>query len=284
MRNVFGPRGAEIPLRVDQVDDRTHPRRRGSDERGGGGRGPARRLHSPDPSTSRSRTRAVRWPVPPRRAPGNPRHVLSNTLGFGGSNCSVVMELADDSGVSERARPIPCASTDVKRRDRMTGSSPGRYDIEAIKRRLPHRYPFLMVDRIEESGPGYAIGVKNVTANEPCFQGHFPQRSVLPGALIAEALMQTSAFVGRSAGADGASGAPRGRRRERSRSAALLHRPEPEVPQAGGAGRPVAHWICASSGWRGTCCGSRRTRGPRPGVVASGDLSLAVIAPEEDET
>ena len=76
----------------------------------------------------------------------------------------------------------------------------GRYDVEAVKRRLPHRYPFLMVDRIEESGPGYAIGVKNVTVNEPCFQGHFPQRSILPGALIAEALMQTSVFVVRPEG------------------------------------------------------------------------------------
>ena len=80
----------------------------------------------------------------------------------------------------------------------MTEPGAGRYDIEAIKRRLPHRYPLLMVDRIEESGPGYAIGIKNVTANEPCFQGHFPGRAVMPGTLIAEALMQTSAFVCRS--------------------------------------------------------------------------------------
>ena len=86
----------------------------------------------------------------------------------------------------------------------------GQYDVEAIKRRLPHRYPFLMVDRIEESGPGYAIGVKNVTVNEPCFQGHFPQRSILPGALIAEALMQTSAFVGRPEGPDAGGGGPDG--------------------------------------------------------------------------
>lgn len=86
--------------------------------------------------------------------------------------------------------------------------NPGRYDIEAIKRRLPHRYPFLMVDRIEESGPGYAIGIKNVTANEPCFQGHFPGRSIMPGVLIAEALMQTSCFIGRPAAPVGEGGAP----------------------------------------------------------------------------
>ena len=80
----------------------------------------------------------------------------------------------------------------------MTGSVSGRYDIEAVKRCLPHRHPFLMVDRIEESGPGHAIGIKNVTANEPWFQGRFPERAVMPGTLIAEALMQTSAFVGRT--------------------------------------------------------------------------------------
>ena len=80
----------------------------------------------------------------------------------------------------------------------MTGSAPGRYDIEAIRRRLPHRHPFLMVDRIEESGPGHAIGIKNVTADEPWLQGRFPDRAVMPGTLIAEALMQTSAFVGRA--------------------------------------------------------------------------------------
>ena len=80
----------------------------------------------------------------------------------------------------------------------MTGSAPGRYDIEAIRRRLPHRHPFLMVDRIEESGPGHAIGIKNVTAGEPWLQGRFPDRAVMPGTLIAEALMQTSAFVGRA--------------------------------------------------------------------------------------
>ena len=88
----------------------------------------------------------------------------------------------------------------------MGATNAGRYDIEDIKRRLPHRYPFLMVDRIEESGPGYAIGTKNVTVNEPFFQGHFPQRSVMPGALIAEALMQTSAFVGRAADPNGGGG------------------------------------------------------------------------------
>ncbi len=56
---------------------------------------------------------------------------------------------------------------------------------------LPHRYPFLMVDCVVEFDPGRrAVGVKNVTINEPCFQGHFPGRPIFPGVLIVEALAQ----------------------------------------------------------------------------------------------
>ena len=69
------------------------------------------------------------------------------------------------------------------------------YDIQAIRARLPHRYPFLMIDRILKSTPGYALGLKNVTVNEPFFQGHFPQFSIMPGVLIAEAVLQTAAFM-----------------------------------------------------------------------------------------
>ncbi|WP_068089076.1 3-hydroxyacyl-ACP dehydratase FabZ [Polycladidibacter stylochi] len=71
-----------------------------------------------------------------------------------------------------------------------------QYDIEAITRRLPHRYPFLMVDRILKAGPGYALGMKNVTINEPYFGGHFPEYPVMPGVLVTEFLLQTSAFMG----------------------------------------------------------------------------------------
>jgi 3-hydroxyacyl-[acyl-carrier-protein] dehydratase len=64
-------------------------------------------------------------------------------------------------------------------------------DIEAIKQILPHRYPFLLVDRILELEPGKrAVGLKNITANEPFFQGHFPQRSIMPGVLIIEIMAQ----------------------------------------------------------------------------------------------
>lgn len=62
-----------------------------------------------------------------------------------------------------------------------------------IKEVIPHRYPFLLVDKIIEVEPGkMAVGIKNVTVNEPFFQGHFPQYPVMPGVLIVEALAQTA--------------------------------------------------------------------------------------------
>lgn len=70
------------------------------------------------------------------------------------------------------------------------------FDIEGIKGRLPHRYPFLMIDRIISQSPGECTGIKNVTVNEPYFTGHFPGQSIMPGILIAEAMAQTAAFVG----------------------------------------------------------------------------------------
>ncbi|CAN5628198.1 3-hydroxyacyl-ACP dehydratase FabZ [soil metagenome] len=63
-----------------------------------------------------------------------------------------------------------------------------------IREIIPHRYPFLLVDKIEELEPGeMAIGVKNVTQNEPFFQGHFPDYPVMPGVLIVEAMAQVGA-------------------------------------------------------------------------------------------
>ncbi len=70
------------------------------------------------------------------------------------------------------------------------------YDINDIKEIIPHRYPFLLVDCIEELEPGVKVtGYKNVTANEPYFQGHFPQKPVMPGVLIIEALAQVGAVA-----------------------------------------------------------------------------------------
>ena len=69
-------------------------------------------------------------------------------------------------------------------------------DIEKIKAIIPHRYPFLLVDRVIEIEEGKrAVGIKNVSANEPFFQGHFPQYAVMPGVLIVEALAQVGAVA-----------------------------------------------------------------------------------------
>ncbi len=69
-------------------------------------------------------------------------------------------------------------------------------DTEAIQRILPHRYPFLLVDRVVELHPGQrAVAIKNVTANEPFFAGHFPGRPLMPGVLIVEALAQTAGVL-----------------------------------------------------------------------------------------
>jgi len=69
-------------------------------------------------------------------------------------------------------------------------------DINAIMKILPHRYPFLMVDRIIELEQGKrCVGIKNVTINEPFFQGHFPQHPVMPGVMIIEALAQVAGIM-----------------------------------------------------------------------------------------
>ena len=68
--------------------------------------------------------------------------------------------------------------------------------LDEIKRCLPHRYPMLLVDKVEDLELGeMAIGIKNVTANEPFFQGHFPAKEIMPGVLIIEALGQTAGVL-----------------------------------------------------------------------------------------
>lgn len=68
-------------------------------------------------------------------------------------------------------------------------------DVNAIREHLPHRYPFLLVDKIIDKGQNYIVGMKNVTANEPFFQGHFPQEPVMPGVLQVEAMAQTGGLL-----------------------------------------------------------------------------------------
>ncbi len=70
-------------------------------------------------------------------------------------------------------------------------------DINEIKEYLPHRYPFLLVDRVEEIVLGESIvAFKNVTANEPFFNGHFPELPIMPGVLILEAMAQAAGILG----------------------------------------------------------------------------------------
>ncbi|MEJ2684943.1 MAG: 3-hydroxyacyl-ACP dehydratase FabZ [Candidatus Sulfobium sp.] len=78
--------------------------------------------------------------------------------------------------------------------------------INDIMKNLPHRYPFLLVDRIVELEPGVrATGIKNVTINEPFFQGHFPDQPIMPGVLIIEAMAQVAGVMAFRSGVEGKS-------------------------------------------------------------------------------
>ncbi len=83
-----------------------------------------------------------------------------------------------------------------------------KLDIHQIRKILPHRYPFLLLDRIEDyEADQWLRAIKNVTVNEPCFQGHFPHRPVFPGVLTLEAIAQAAAVLaslslGKEAGED----------------------------------------------------------------------------------
>jgi len=76
--------------------------------------------------------------------------------------------------------------------------------VNEIMKLLPHRYPFLLVDKIADFQPGVsATGVKNVTINEPFFQGHFPGQPIMPGVLIIEAMAQVAGVMAFSSGVEG---------------------------------------------------------------------------------
>jgi 3-hydroxyacyl-[acyl-carrier-protein] dehydratase len=78
----------------------------------------------------------------------------------------------------------------------MTPQTPSTADIDLIQRIIPHRYPFLLVDRVRDIVPfTSAVGIKNVTMNEPHFQGHFPGAPIMPGVTIVEAMAQTAAVM-----------------------------------------------------------------------------------------
>ncbi len=78
----------------------------------------------------------------------------------------------------------------------MTETTSTNIDIQEIKRLIPHRYPFLFVDKVRDFIPKTsAVGIKNVSMNEPHFQGHFPSQPVMPGVAIVEAMAQTAGIM-----------------------------------------------------------------------------------------
>jgi len=78
----------------------------------------------------------------------------------------------------------------------MNGETLGAADIREILRLLPHRYPFLMIDRVTDiRGDDHGVGIKNVTVNEPQFLGHFPDNPVMPGVLLIEGMAQTAGVL-----------------------------------------------------------------------------------------
>jgi 3-hydroxyacyl-[acyl-carrier-protein] dehydratase len=80
--------------------------------------------------------------------------------------------------------------------DEKPSTTLGTADIARVLKLLPHRYPFLMIDKIVDiDGDNSAVGIKNVTVNEPCFQGHFPNFPVMPGVLLIEGMAQTAGAI-----------------------------------------------------------------------------------------
>ena len=115
-------------------------------------------------------------------------HVLAVKSGHG-LNMRFLQELARrisrEAGAAT-SRPAPAPAT---------APTESVLDIESIQRILPHRHPFLLVDRITALDTQRAVGIKNVTINEPFFQGHFPQRPVMPGVLLIEAMAQVAGII-----------------------------------------------------------------------------------------
>jgi 3-hydroxyacyl-[acyl-carrier-protein] dehydratase len=96
---------------------------------------------------------------------------------------------------TDSAAPVARTQESVKS-DTIESTPKAILTVEEIQKLLPHRYPFALVDRIIDYVPGKkAVGIKNVTFNEPHFQGHFPGRPIMPGVLIVEAMAQVGGIV-----------------------------------------------------------------------------------------
>ncbi|MGC1219784.1 MAG: 3-hydroxyacyl-ACP dehydratase FabZ [Phormidesmis sp.] len=106
---------------------------------------------------------------------------------------STTPETSDDKGTDQSADQSAGQSTAETTAETTVKTT---YTLEEIQQILPHRYPFALVDRIIDYVPGEkAVGIKNVTFNEPHFQGHFPGRPMMPGVLIVEAMAQVGGIV-----------------------------------------------------------------------------------------
>ncbi|MBW4580422.1 MAG: 3-hydroxyacyl-ACP dehydratase FabZ [Tildeniella nuda ZEHNDER 1965/U140] len=109
---------------------------------------------------------------------------------------SIFTDVNTSSASSSHVAPQSQAEADRTAPDHSHPEAEVRISIEEIQKLLPHRYPFSLVDRIIRYVPGkLAVGIKNVTFNEPHFQGHFPGRPIMPGVLIVEAMAQVGGVV-----------------------------------------------------------------------------------------
>ena len=111
-------------------------------------------------------------------------HIIANRPGHS-SNVKFARKIKEHIKKYKHRQDIPKYDPNI----------PPVLDIQEIEKTLPHRYPFLLVDKIIELTDTHVVGIKNVTYNEPFFQGHFPGNSVMPGVLLAEALAQVGGFI-----------------------------------------------------------------------------------------
>jgi UDP-3-O-[3-hydroxymyristoyl] N-acetylglucosamine deacetylase/3-hydroxyacyl-[acyl-carrier-protein] dehydratase len=113
------------------------------------------------------------------------------------ANCELVRRIAAQMRKAMTFAPPPPqgnASIGAKT-DAESGDQGGAMDCEAVMRLLPHRYPFLMVDRVLKTEGNHIVGLKNITLNEPYFQGHFPGHPIMPGVLQLEAIAQAAGLL-----------------------------------------------------------------------------------------
>ena len=113
------------------------------------------------------------------------------------ANCELVRRIATQMRKPQAFAPPPPSKVSPPLRDGFVPGKelPGELDIEGVMRVLPHRYPFLMVDRIVKVDGNHITGLKSVTINEPFFQGHFPGHPIMPGVLQLEAIAQVAGIL-----------------------------------------------------------------------------------------